>query len=268
MKTKKQVPITALAKRKENKMKQLQIFVNSEFGQVRTLKDDGRVLFCGSDVAKALGYVNTRKALIDHCRCVTKRDTPHPQSEDKEISMTFISEGDLYRLIVSSKLPSAEKFESWVFDEVLPSIRKNGGYINNQAEMSPEQLVAKALLVAQNIIESKQKEIDTLKPKALFADAVTASNNSILIGELAKILKQNGVENMGQNRLFNWLRDNGYLIRRKGDSYNSPTQKSMELKLFELKESCVTHSDGVVTINKTTKVTGKGQQYFVNLFLS
>lgn len=187
--------------------------------------------------------------------------------------MAFIPEGDLYRLITHSKLPSAEKFESWVFDEVLPSIRKHGGYIAGQETLSDDELMAKALVVAKNkiaerdkLIAEKEAKIKQMRPKEVFANAVSASSTSILIGELAKILKQNGYDT-GEKRLFAWLRDNGYLIKRRGTDYNAPTQKSMESELFEVKETAITHADGHVTVNKTTKVTGKGQQYFLNKFL-
>lgn len=247
-------------------MNDLQIFKSEEFGEVRTIEEDGKVLFCGTDVAKALGYSNAPDALTRHCRYIAKYDTPHPQSQSKRITMTFIPEGDVYRLIAHSKLPRAERFEKWVFDEVLPSIRKTGGYIEGQETMSDTELIAKALLVAQRQIEEKNRFIEAIKPKALFADAVSASHTTILIGDLAKIIKQNGVD-IGQKRLFVWLRDNGYLIKG-GSDYNMPTQRSMELGLFEIKESTVNNPDGSVRINRTTKVTGKGQQYFINKFLS
>lgn len=253
-------------------MEQLQIFKNAEFGEIRTIEENGKVLFCGSDVAKSLGYVKPQNAILKHCRYASKRSIPHPQSKTKTIEMLFIPEGDIYRLVSHSELPSAERFESWVFDEVLPSIRKNGGYIVGQETLSDDELMAKALLVAQNKIAERDKRIDQLltaneemKPKALFADAVSASKTSILIGELAKILKQNGVD-IGQNRLFAWMRNNGYLIK-SGERYNQPTQYSMERGLFELKERVVTNPDGSVRMTITTKVTGKGQQYFINYFL-
>lgn len=150
--------------------------------------------------------------------------------------------------------------------EVLPSIRKNGGYIAGQENMSDDELMAKALMVAQNKIAERDKQIERMKPKEIFADAVSASHTSILVGDMAKLLKQNGVE-IGQKRLFEWLRENGYLIKRKGSDWNMPTQKSMEMGLFDIKESTVNSPDGSVRINRTTKVTGKGQQYFINKFL-
>lgn len=246
-------------------MNELKIFNNAEFGQVRTTEINGQPYFMASDVASALGYANPRKAIIDHCKCVTKCDTA--TSQGNMASMSFIPESDIYRLIIKSKLPSAERFEKWVMEEVLPSIRKTGGYISGQETMSDAELMAKALMVAQKQIEERNRQIEVLQPKALFADAVSASDKSILIGELAKLIKQNGVD-IGQNRLFQWMRDNGYLIRRKGTDYNMPTQYSMDLGLFSIKETTITHSDGHISVSKTVKVTGKGQVYFINKFLA
>lgn len=244
-------------------MNNLQVFRNEQFGEVRTIEEDGKILFCGSDCAKALGYTRPGKAIIDHCKGVLKRDTLTAGGKQ---AVSFIPEGDLYRLITHSKLPAAEKFESWVFDEVLPSIRKHGGYIAGQETMSDDELMAKALLMAHSKIEEKDKQIEQMAPKAIFADAVAASSTSILVGELAKLLKQNGIDT-GQNRLFQRLRNEKYLISRKGSDYNMPTQRSMEMGLFEIKETAVTHSDGHTSVNKTVKVTGKGQQYFINKFV-
>ena len=155
----------------------MQIFKNEQFGEVRMIEENGKPLFCGSDVARALGYARPNDAIVDHCRCTVKRRIPHPQSPDKEIGMAFIPEGDVYRLIVRSKLPAADKFERWVFDEVIPSIRKNGGYIAGQETMSDVELMARALIVAQNVIEEKNRQISGLteenllmKPKAEYFD--------------------------------------------------------------------------------------------------
>ena len=245
-------------------MEKIQVFRfrNEQFGQVRVLEEDGKPLFCGSDVAKALGYSNPNKAINDHCRAITKRSTP---VSGKIQEINFIPEGDVYRLITHSKLPTAERFESWVFDVVIPSIRKYGGYIAGQDTMSDADLMAKALLVAQRQIEQRDAQITEMQPKALFADAVSASKSSILIGELAKMLRQNGVD-IGQNRLFEYLRENGYLCK-SGAMYNCPTQRAMDMGLFEIKETAIQHADGHVTINRTPKVTGKGQVYFVNKLL-
>jgi len=250
-------------------MNQLQIFNNTEFGEVRTTQIDGKVYFVATDVAKSLGYARPSNAVSQHCKGALKQGIPTNGGTQE---MNVIPEGDIYRLVIRSELPGAEKFERWIFDEVIPSIRKTGGYIAGQESMTDEELLAKALLVTQKIIKEKENQIKSLetkvevdKPKIVFADAVSVSKTTILVGELAKILKQNGID-VGQNRLFKWLRQNGYLISRKGTDYNVPTQKSMELGLFEIKETCVTHSDGHTSINKTSKVTGKGQIYFINKF--
>mgnify|MGYP002766506231 FL=1 len=260
-------------------MNELQIFKNPEFGEVRTLEENGEVLFCGSDVAKALGYAKPQNALNAHCRGALKRGigvqtgmkadgTPAMQ----DVEMTFIPESDLYRLVFSSKLPTAEKFTDWVTMEVLPTVRKHGAYMTpdtlDRMIASPEFGI-KLLSALQEEREQRanlESKVEADAPKVLFADAVSASKTSILVGELAKLLKQNGVD-IGQHRLFRWMRENGYLIRRNGTDFNMPTQKSMDLGLFTVKETAITHSDGTVTVSKTTKVTGKGQQYFIQKFL-
>lgn len=251
-------------------MNELQIFNNPDFGEVRTLTESGAVLFCGSDVAKALGYTNPSKALSDHCKGVTKCYTPTKSGTQE---MSFIPESDLYRLIFSSKLPTAEKFTDWVTSEVLPTIRKTGGYVNDDDAFIRTYLpnadeATKAMFqTTLQTVRQLNARIEADKPKVLFADAVATAKSSILIGELAKLISQNGVS-IGQNRLFAWMRDKGYLIRRKGSDYNMPTQRSMEMGLFEIKETSITHADGHTSVSKTSKVTGKGQQYFINLFLA
>ena len=250
-------------------MNNLQIFNNDRFGEIRTVEDGGKVLFCGSDVAKALGYSNTRDALSRHCKGVVKCDTP---TNGGLQSLGFISEGDVYRLIAHSKLPGAEQFERWVFDEVLPSIREHGAYMTDdtleQALTSPDFLIQLATKLKEEKAKRAELEakVEQDKPKVLFAQAVETAHTSILIGDLAKILKQNGVQT-GQKRLFEQLRQDGYLIKG-GSSHNMPTQRAMEMGLFEVKESTVNNPDGSVRINRTTKVTGKGQTYFINKFLS
>lgn len=247
-------------------MNEIKVFSNAEFGKIRTLNRDGEPWFVGKDVATSLGYKDSVNALKSH---VSEEDKGgwRIATQYGEREAVIINESGLYSLILSSKLDSAKRFKRWVTAEVLPSIRKSGGYIAGQDEMSDTELLAKALLVAQRQIEQRNAQIAEMQPKALFADAVAASHTSILIGELAKILKQNGV-NIGQNRLFETLRQQGYLIRRNGTDYNSPTQRAMELGLFEVKESTVGNPDGSVRITRTTKVTGKGQQYFINKFLT
>lgn len=250
-------------------MTEIQIFNSPDFGEVRTLEENGAVLFCGRDVATALGYTNPSKALNDHCRGVTKRYTPTTSGTQE---MSFIPESDLYRLVFSSKLPTAEKFTDWVTSEVLLTIRKHGAY------MTPETIEA-ALLNPDTIIKlatelkserekrvALEGKVEEDKPKVLFADAVSASHTSILVGDLAKLLRQNGMD-IGQNRLFQRLRDDGYLIKG-GERRNMPTQRSMELGLFEVKETTIGNPDGSVRVTRTTKVTGKGQQYFVSRYLA
>lgn len=245
-------------------MNELQIFENSEFGSVRTVDVDGKIYFVANDVAKALGYSVPKDAVTRHCKGALKQ---RYLTDGGEQEMKVIPEGDIYRLVIKSQLPTAEKFERWVFDEVLPSIRKHGMYAEDELLDNPDLLIR----VVQKLKEEREKnkalkvENERMKPKEIFADAVIASHTSILIGDLEKLIKQNGVD-IGQKRMFVWLRDNGYLIKRNGSDWNMPTQKSMEMGLFEVKESTVNNSDGSVRINRTTKVTGKGQQYFINKF--
>ena len=239
-------------------MNELQIFNNVEFGDIRTAEIDGKPYFMASDIAKALGYARPNEAVYTHCRATVKYSIP---ISGKYQDVNFIPEGDIYRLIIRSHLPSAEKFERWVFDEVLPQIRETGGYqLPRTYAEALRQLADKA---EQN--EKLNQRIEQMRPKEIFADAVAASRTSILIGELAKLISQNGYS-IGQNRLFTWLRENGYLIK-SGTSFNMPMQRYVEQGLFEVKESNVQNPDGSVRITKTTKVTGKGQQYFINKFL-
>ena len=250
-------------------MNDIQIFNNPDFGEVRTLEENGAVLFCGSDVAKALGYSNPRDALSRHCRGVVKRDTP---TESGIQEMSFIPESDLYRLVFSSKLPTAEKFTDWVTSEVLPTIRRHGMYATpdtlEKMLADPDTTIKLLETIKQEraarLALEAQAEAD--KPKVLFADAVSASHSSILVGDLAKLLRQNGVE-IGQNRLFRFLREKGYLCSQ-GERYNLPTQRSMDRGWFQVKETTINQPDGSIRITRTVKVTGKGQQYFINLFLA
>lgn len=252
-------------------MNNLQIFNSPEFGQVRTIQQNGEPWFVGKDVAEILGYSNTPKAIRDHVDDedkLTERIVLSGQNRE----MTIINESGLYSLILSSKMPKAKEFKRWVTSEVIPAIRKTGGYIVGSENMTDAEIMAKAVLVAQSTIRQRDQRIKELecdvaaaKPKVLFADAVSASDSTILIGDLAKILKQNG-HPIGQKRLFNWMREQGYLIKRQGADYNSPTQRAMEMGLFKIKETAISHSDGHVSVSKTTKVTGKGQQYFINKF--
>lgn len=242
-------------------MNEIQIFENAEFGKVRTVVIDGDPWLVGKDVAEILDYSNPQKAIRDHV-----------DEEDRTVNDSFtvngtqgvlINESGLYSLVMRSKLPSAKRFTRWVTSEVLPSIRKTGGY---RVPMSREELMALALKEADKALAEKNQQIEEMKPKAIFADAVSASKTSILIGDLAKLIRQNGVD-VGQKRLFGWLRENGWLIKG-GSSKNMPTQKGMEMGLFEIKEGSYVNGEGVNVTTKTTKVTGKGQVYFVNKFLA
>lgn len=251
-------------------MNELKIFENPEFGSVRTVEVNGNPYFVANDVARALGYAKPANAISAHCKGILKTGIP---SERGVQETNVIPEGDIYRLVIKSQLPTAEKFEKWVMEEVLPSIRKHGAYMTPEtlgaALLNPDTIIkiATALKDEQEKNRVLTQENKRMKPKEIFADAVAASHTSILIGDLAKLLKQNGID-IGQKRLFDWLRNNGYLIKRKGADWNMPTQRSMELGLFEVKESTINNPDGSVRINRTTKVTGKGQQYFINKFLN
>ena len=252
-------------------MNELQIFNSEEFGEIRTITKDNEPMFCLADVCKALeisNVGNVKQRLSE--KGIHTADTPTKGGLQK---MIFINESNLYKTIFQSRKESAERFTEWVTSEVLPSIRKNGGYIAGQETLSDEELMAKALLVANNkiaerdkIIEQKQARIEQMKPKEIFADAVSASHTSILVGDLAKLICQNGYQ-IGAKRLFSWLRDNGYLIKRKGTEWNMPTQKSMEMGLFEIKESTHINGSGCNVTTRTPKITGKAQVYFVNKFL-
>lgn len=248
-------------------MSDLQIF-NFNNKEIRTLAIEGEPYFVGRDVAEVLEYANTAKAIRDHVDDEDKLTERIVLSGQRREAI-LINESGLYSLILSSKLPTAQKFKHWVTHEVLPAIRKHGAYMTDAkaaAIVTDKGSLADLLQQAAEQLKRKDIQIEQMKPKALFADAVSTSDTPILVGELAKILHQNGVS-MGQNRLFRWLRDNGYLISKKGTSYNMPTQRAMELGLFKIKENAITHSDGHVTITKTPKVTGKGQVYFVNKFV-
>lgn len=255
-------------------MNELQIFENSEFGTVRTVELDGRTYFVANDVAKALGYKRPNDAITAHCRGTAKHrigvqtgikgdGTPALQ----EIDMLIIPEGDIYRLVVKSQLPSAEKFERWVFDEVLPAIRKHGMYAVDELLNDPDLAIKAFTALKEEKERNKvlQADNDRMRPKEIFADAVAASHTSILIGDLAKLICQNGFQ-IGQKRLFEWMRNKGYLIK-DGSSKNMPVQRYVEQGLFEIKESSVQNPDGSIRVTKTTKVTGKGQMYFINKFL-
>lgn len=257
-----------------NKLNNLQIF-NFNGLDVRTVLIDGEPYFVGKDVAEVLGYRNTRDALKKHVDNEDKKSeivnsSQLSQNATGYQNIDLITESGVYSLIFGSKLPTAKKFKHWVTSEVLPAIRQHGAYMTDEKAfdvVNNKSGLADLLQQAADQLKQKDIQIAELKPKALFADSVATSNSTILVGELAKILRGNGIE-IGQNRLFDWLRKNGYLISKKGSSYNLPTQKSMNLGLFKIKETTINHSNGSVSISKTAKVTGKGQQYFINKFLN
>ena len=247
-------------------MNETQLF-NFKGQQVRTVTINNEPYFVGKDIADILGYQNPSRDINRH---VDEEDRQNYQNGSlaSNRGMTVINESGLYSLILGSKLPTAKEFKHWVTSEVLPSIRKHGAYMTDKKAFDVVHNangLADLLQQAADQLKAKDIQIAEMKPKALFADAVSTSNSSILIGQLAKILRQNGVS-IGQNRLFAWMRKHGYLGTR-GSNRNVPTQRSMELGLFKTKETVINHSDGHTTVNITTKVTGKGQQYFIQKFL-
>ena len=272
-------------------MNEIQIFSNPEFGEIRTLEIDGEMWIAGKDVCGAFGDTNHNRSLsrIDEI----DKKILSVQTNGGMQNVIFINESGLYSLLfamqpqkanhdgvqdaypleIQQRIDKLHKFKFWVTHEVLPSIRKHGAYVTKNFlendEISPDLLIQLALQIKseQAKIKALEQKIKENQEKIAFADAVADSDNAILISELAKILVQNGV-NTGQNRLFIWMRKNGYLIGRKGSDYNAPTQTAMEMKLFRLKKTTVIHSDGHTSISNTPKVTGKGQIYFINLFLS
>ena len=241
-----------------NELKQF----NFENNQVRTLLINDDPWFVGKDVAEILGYSNPRDALSKHVDSEDKNSVAIHDGNKGNPNLTIINESGVYALVFSSKLQSAKKFKHWVTSEVLPTLRKTGSYATPQ--LTGEELMAKALIEAKSVLERQNKQIIEMKPKALFADMVAASDSSILVGQEAKLISQSGCK-MGQNRFFAWLRENGYLCS-KGENYNMPTQKSREMDLIEIKIRTVTNPDGSVRETKTPVITGKGQIYFINKF--
>ncbi|MDX2357446.1 phage antirepressor [Dietzia sp. PP-33] len=238
--------------------------------QVRVVTIESEPWFVLADLCRVLEIRNARDVsgrLDEDMKGVDQIDTPGGRQ-----SVTVVSEAGMYEVVIRSDNPEAAAFRRWITSEVLPSIRKHGGYLTEakvEAVLSnPDTIIRLATdLKAERARRAEleaQREFDA--PKVLFADAVSASKSNILVGELAKVLKGNGID-IGANRLFEVLRSRGYLISRKGTDWNMPTQKSMELGLFRIKETTVVHSDGHTSLNKTPKVTGKGQQYFVERFL-
>lgn len=249
-------------------MNEIQTFDSPEFGTVRALRgDDGEPLFVARDVTDALGLDRTATRRLDEDeKGVRSTHTPGGNQQ-----VLLVTEPGFYKLVLQSRKPEAKAFQRWVTHEVLPALRRDSGYMVARADETPEETMARALLLAQGTMERQKRRIagleaenEEMRPKALFADAVAASDGTCLIGEFAKMLRQNGVD-IGQNRLFAMLREDGYL-GKVGQNRNVPTQRSMELVLFRIKETAITHSDGHVTINRTPKLTGKGQRYFLERY--
>lgn len=242
-------------------MQDLKIFENKKFGKIRTVYQNEQILFIAADVCKALGLTNPTMSMQQ-----LEEDERAKLNLGRQGKTNVVNEYGLYNLVLASRKPEAKAFKRWITHEVIPAIRKHGGYLT---PTKTEELLSDPDLIIQlatNLKEERaarnqaEQQLAVAKPKVLFADAVAASDSTILIGDLAKIIKQNG-HAVGQQRMFKWMRENGYLIKRMGADYNSPTQKAMELGLFKIKETAITHSDGHVTVSKTVKVTGKGQQF-------
>ena len=242
----------------------IKIFENEEFGSVRTFEEQGKVLFCGSDVAKALGYSKPNNAISAHCRCALKRGIPHPQSTEKTIIMTFIPEGDVYRLISHSRLPSAEKFESWIFDEVLPTIRKTGGYVSNENMFIEnyfpflEEPYQKLFRLQMTAIRRLNERIRHDQPLVEFANQVSNTDNLINMNSMAKLARAENIP-VGRNKLYGWLKGKGVLMAN-----NLPYQRYIDRGYFAVKES-VFEVDGMKKTYQQTLVTGKGQRFVINL---
>ena len=244
-------------------MNKIMIFENEEFGKVRTIEEDGRILFCGVDITKALGYGNSNAALSRHCKGITKRDT---LTNGGIQALSYITEGDVYRLIAHSRLPSAERFEKWVFDDVLPTIRKTGGYVDDPDKFADyylpfaDEATKQMFKIQHEYIRQLHSKINTDKPKVDFADQVADTTNVIDMGEMAKLANDRGIR-IGRNRLFSWLRVMGILMMN-----NIPYQEYMDRGYFKLKESLY-YTDGVYKTRQTTYVTGKGQRYIIDRLL-
>lgn len=230
---------------------------------LRTLTDEaGEPWFVAKDVCDILGHSNVSMALdrLDD-------DERSKFNLGRQGETNIVNEAGLYVLVLGSRKPEAHEFQRWVTHEVLPSIRKHGGYMAGQERMTPEQMALASMRWLQSKVDEQAKQLKAQEGKVLFANAVETARTSILVGDFAKILKSNGID-IGPRRLFAWLREHGWLIKAKGSSWNMPTQKAMDLHLFEIKETTISHSDGHTTINKTPKMTGKGQTYFAKLFLA
>ena len=240
-------------------MNDIQVFQNDQFGRIRAMRgDDGEPMFVAADVCKALDLSNPTVAVSS-----LDADERAKFNLGRQGETNCVTEPGFYKLVMRSRKPEAKAFQRWVTHEGLPALRRDGGYMVARDE-TPEQTIARAVLLAQATIDRQRDRIAELEPKALFADAVAASDGTCLVGELAKMMRQNGVE-IGQRRLFARLREDGYL-GKSGSNTNVPTQRAMEMGLFRIKETAVTHSDGHVTLSRTPKVTGKGQRYFIKRY--
>lgn len=247
---------------------EIQSFSNDQFGTVRAVRgDDGEPLFVAKDVCAALSIAPTAASRLDD----DEKGLRLTQTPGGEQNVLLVTEPGFYKLVMRSRKPEAKAFQRWVTHEVLPALRREGGYMVAREDETPEETMARALLLAQDTMERQKRRIagleaenEAMRPKALFADAVAASDGTCLVGEFAKMLRQNGVD-IGQNRLFAMLREDGYL-GKAGQNRNVPTQRSMEMGLFRIKETAITHADGHVTINRTPKLTGKGQRYFLERY--
>ncbi|MCT6514799.1 phage antirepressor [Bacillus subtilis] len=253
-------------------MNELQKIFNYQDQQVRTVVKDGQPWFVAKDVCNVLNHSNHKVAVSrldeDEVSKVYLTD-----SLGRNQKTTVVNEAGLYSLILTSNKPEAKQFKRWITHEVIPEIRKTGGYVANDELFiqtylpQADEHIKLLFKTTLHTMKEQSKQIETMKPKVIFAEAVESSESSVLVGELAKIIQQNGVD-IGPNKLFQWLRDNGYLIRKKGESFNLPTQRSMEMGLFEIKKRTVSNLDGSIRTTRTPKVTGKGQIYFVNKFMS
>ncbi|MEI2460931.1 phage antirepressor [Bacillus subtilis] len=253
-------------------MNELQKIFNYQDQQVRTVVKDGQPWFVAKDVCNVLNHSNHKVA-------VSRLDEDEvskfylTDSLGRNQKTTVVNEAGLYSLILTSNKPEAKQFKRWITHEVIPEIRKTGGYVANDELFiqtylpQADEHIKLLFKTTLHTMKEQSKQIETMKPKVIFAEAVESSESSVLVGELAKIIQQNGVD-IGPNKLFQWLRDNGYLIRKKGESFNLPTQRSMEMGLFEIKKRTVSNLDGSIRTTRTPKVTGKGQIYFVNKFMS
>lgn len=252
-------------------MQSIQVFNNPAFGNIRVAGTEANPQFCLADVCKALGL--SAKGVNQRLGDEVISNYPITDKLGREQQALFVNEDGLYDVILDSRKIEARQFRKWITSEVLPTIRKHGAYMTDDALQKAIQNPDFLIQLATELKNEKQKrlvaekKIQETRPQVIFADAVTASSDSILVGELAKLTKQNGVDT-GQRRLFKWLRGNGYLCKKTGECFNEPTQYSMELGLFEIKKTVIQKPDGSAIISKTVKVTGKGQVYFVNKFLS